>query len=263
MTRTTQNPQGLLLDMDGVFYVGDTLLTGARETLLSLREQAIPFRFITNTTTRSPASLLKKLHTLGLPAEEDELFTAITATREYLQRRGRPTCHFLVRDAIRPCFSEFEQNDHDPDYVIIGDIGAAWDYETLNALFNMLMRGARLLCMHRNRYWQDADGLRMDIGAFVAALEYVSGQQAVVIGKPSPAFFQTALAALGLPAESVAIVGDDIESDIGGGQSAGLQGILVKTGKYREELVNRSSVRPDALIDSIAALPGLLRQQTV
>lgn len=260
MTQASQTPQGLLLDMDGVFYVGDTLLEGARETLTKLRQQEIPFRFITNTTTRSPASLLEKLHTLGLPAEEGDLFTAITATRDYLKRRGRPVCHFLVRDAIRPCFSEFDQNDHDPDYVIIGDIGAAWDYDTLNALFNMLMRGARLLCMHRNRYWQDDEGLRMDIGAFVAALEYVTGQQAVVIGKPSPAFFQTALASLGLPAESVAIVGDDIESDIGGGQSAGLQGILVKTGKYREELVKRSSVRPDTVIDSIAGLPDFLQR---
>lgn len=257
MVATIQS-KGLLLDMDGVFYVGDRLLPGAAETLTELRSRNIPFRFITNTTTRSPAELLDKLAHLGLDAREEDIFTAITATRDYLLRRGRPSCHFLVRDSIRDCFSELEANDENPDYVIIGDIGAAWDYETLNRVFNMLMQGARLLCMHRNRYWQDQDGLRMDIGAFVAALEYVSGQQAVVIGKPSPAFFQTALASLDLPAEDVAIVGDDIESDIGGAQSAGLQGVLVKTGKYRDELVRRSSVKPDAVIDSIAELTAIL-----
>ena len=250
--------EGLVLDMDGVFYVGDKLLDGATETLQALREKDLPFRFITNTTTRSPDELVEKLERLGLDAHRDEIFIAVSATVEYLQQRGKPSVYLLVRDSVRACFSDFKHNDKDPDFVVIGDIGASWDYETLNRVFKMLMNGSKLICMHRNKYFQAEEGLRMDIGAFVAALEYVSDKKAIVIGKPAPAFFQMVLSSLGLPAQKVAIVGDDIESDVGGGQAVGMQGILVKTGKYREEIARKSSVQPDQLIESIAALADIL-----
>lgn len=250
--------QALVLDMDGVFYIGDRLIPGANETLAWLRRHDIPFRFITNTTTRTPEELLEKLARLGMQAQPEEMFTALSATRRFLKRRGSPRVYLLVRESVKSLFAEFEEDSINPDFVVIGDIGAAWDYETLNQVFNMVMGGAKLLCMHRNRYWQTEEGLRMDIGAFVAALEYVTGKQAIVIGKPAPAFFQLALDSLGVAAEDAAIVGDDIESDIGGGQASHLQGILVRTGKFREESLAASSVHPDFLIESIADLPDLL-----
>lgn len=98
----------------------------------------------------------------------------------------------------------------------------------------------------------------MDIGAFVAGLEYVTGRQATVIGKPSGDFFQLAVRSLNLPPESVAMVGDDIETDVGGGQAAGLMGVLVRTGKYRPQAAAQSQVKPDAELDSIADLPRWL-----
>ena len=113
---------------------------------------------------------------------------------------------------------------------MVGDIGAVWSYPLLNTVFNELMNGAKLVAMHRNKYWQTEDGLRMDIGAFVAGLEYVSGCQAVVIGKPAAVFFRLAVESLNLPTEKIAMIGDDIETDVSGGQAAGLKGILVKTG---------------------------------
>jgi HAD superfamily hydrolase (TIGR01458 family) len=120
------------------------------------------------------------------------------------------------------------------------------------------MNGAKLVAMHRNKYWQTENGLRMDIGAFVAGLEYVAGCEAMVIGKPSQEFFKLAIQSLGLPTPNVAMIGDDIEADVGGAQAAGLTGILVRTGKYRADTVARSTVRPDADLDSIADLPGWL-----
>lgn len=252
---------GLLLDLDGVFYVGDRVIAGSRETLDFLREQAIPFRFITNTTTRSPVELSDKLSRLGIDARPKEIFTAASATIRYLQARGKPSCHLLLRESIKPLFDEFPPSSTTPDYVVIGDIGAAWNYENLNTVFNMLMRGSSLICMHRNKYWQGENGLLMDIGAFVAALEYVSSKEAIVIGKPSPAFFQQAIQSLDLEAQNVAIAGDDIDSDIGGGQAAGLQGILVKTGKYREIFAASSSVNPDFTIDSVGDLPHLFSER--
>ena len=168
--------------------------------------------------------------------------------------------HLLIRDSTRSEFSEFVQDDPNPDFVIVGDIGAAWNYELLNQVFNELMHGAELIAMHMNKYWQTEQGLQMDIGAFVAGLEFVSGKQATVIGKPSQDFFQLATDSLGLDPSQVLIVGDDIENDIGGGQASGLYAVLVKTGKYRDEVVRNSETTPDAVIDSIADLPALLEK---
>jgi HAD superfamily hydrolase (TIGR01458 family) len=249
---------GLLLDMDGVFYIGNQLIDGAQEALAELRSRRIPFRFITNTSTCTPAQLLAKIRTLGIDARGEEIFTAVTATVQYLQSLGTPRCYFLVDEKIRSCFSMFTEDTAEPEVIVIGDIGERWNYVLLNELFNMLMRGSRMVCLHRNRYWETEDGLCMDIGAFVVALEFVSGKQARVIGKPSPEFFLQALVSLDLPPERVVVVGDDIESDIGGAQNYGLRGILVKTGKYREVLVRHSGIRPDYILESIAELPALL-----
>jgi len=251
-------PKGVLLDMDGVLYVGSELIEGAVETVERLRAAEIPFRFITNTTTRTPEDLLEKLTGFGLEVQREELFTAVSATLAYLRRKDHPSVYLLVRNSIRPLFAEFAEEETDPDFVVIGDIGAQWDYETLNRVFNMLMRGTRLVCMHRNKFFQDEAGLRMDIGAFVAALEHVSGAQAAVVGKPSLAFFRAAVASLGCEPEEAAIIGDDIDSDIGGGQDSGLRGILVRTGKYRADYCRRSPVNPDRTLDSIARLPELI-----
>jgi ribonucleotide monophosphatase NagD (HAD superfamily) len=100
----------------------------------------------------------------------------------------------------------------------------------------------------------------LDIGAFVAGLESVTGHTARVVGKPSLDFFRLGMDSLGLPPEHLAMVGDDIDSDVGGGQAAGLHGILVRTGKYRQDYVEASGIRPDMILDSFADLPGHLRQ---
>ena len=97
-----------------------------------------------------------------------------------------------------------------------------------------------------------------DAGPFVAAIEYASGQEALVVGKPSEAFFRLVLEGVGVSAEQAAIVGDDVETDVGGAMNAGLAGFLVRTGKYREDFVRESGIEPTATIDSIADLPGLL-----
>jgi HAD superfamily hydrolase (TIGR01458 family) len=176
----------------------------------------------------------------------------------FLRSKGNCSCHFLLNDDTRRDFAEFRVNDVNPDYIVIGDIGEQWNYPLLNSVFQMLMSGAEMLALHKGRYWQMPDGLKMDIGAFIAGLEYVSGKTATVVGKPSKEFFHYALADMGVDPSETAMVGDDLISDVGGAQSAGLKGVLVRTGKYREELVAKSAVRPDLIIDSIADLPKYL-----
>tara|TARA_R110002096_G_scaffold4493_16_gene20925 strand:+ start:25689 stop:26465 length:777 start_codon:yes stop_codon:yes gene_type:complete len=255
------NIEGILIDLDGVLYVGDQAIPGADEALAQIRDAGIKMRFLTNTTTRTAASVIEKLERLGFEIASEEVFTAVTATRLFLQFQAKPaTIHLLVRDSVRPEFEAFPQDQTPADFVIVGDIGAAWSYELMNDAFRHLLAGAELIAMHKNRFFQDETGLTLDIGAFVAGLEYASGHEARIIGKPSAQFFGLALDSLALPADKVAMLGDDIETDIGGGQAAGLTGILVKTGKYREEYVAESGIQPDSTIESIAELPTLLSQ---
>jgi HAD superfamily hydrolase (TIGR01458 family) len=143
--------------------------------------------------------------------------------------------------------------------VVIGDIGNAWTYDLLNNVFRLVTNGAELVALHRNKFWQTEAGLQMDIGAFVAGLEYVTGKTATVTGKPSPEFFAAALSRIGLKPGEVAMIGDDIDTDIGAAQAQGMMGILVKTGKYREAYVRASKIKPDLVLDSIADMGGLLK----
>jgi HAD superfamily hydrolase (TIGR01458 family) len=120
------------------------------------------------------------------------------------------------------------------------------------------MHGAKLITIHKNRFWQTEHGLQMDIGGFIDGLEYASGAKAMIIGKPSKDFFQIALDHMALQADQVAMIGDDIDADVGGAQQAGLKGILVRTGKYRQSYAEQSAVTPDLILDSVAKLPDAL-----
>ena len=244
--------RGLLIDLDGTLYIGDQLLPGAVEAVANLKEKGFACRFLTNTSTRSLESLHKKVTALGLPIERDEIISATQAAVLYLRQLGSPTCHLLLNDDPLKDFAEFERDDINPDYVVIGDMAKSWNWEMLNDAFNMITRGAKLLALHKGKYWQTEEGLRIDIGVFVSGLEYATGVEAIVVGKPSSLFFELGLKSLSLGADEVVMVGDDLDSDIGGAQAAGISGVLVKTGKYREELAQKSSVRPGLVAASFS-----------
>jgi HAD superfamily hydrolase (TIGR01458 family) len=140
----------------------------------------------------------------------------------------------------------------------MGDLGAAFGYDVLNHAFRQVMDGADLIALQKNRYWMRADGLSLDAGPFVAAIEFATNQEAYVVGKPARGFFDQVLADVGVSPAAAAMIGDDVESDIGGALRAGLAAILVRTGKYREESVRESGIEPTEVVDSIADVPRLL-----
>jgi HAD superfamily hydrolase (TIGR01458 family) len=252
-----KNFKGVLIDLDGVLYVGDSVIDGAHEAIDYLRRHNIPRRYITNTTTRSIETLQRKLIELDFSIDADEIISAPYASVLYLRQQDEPSCWLLLADDVKRDFSEFDETEDAPDYIVIGDIGDAWSYDLLNRVFQQIMQGSRLIALHRSKFWQTERGLQLDIGAFVAGLEYASGKDALIIGKPSPSFFRLALDDLGVPAGNTVIIGDDIDSDVGGGQACGLSGILVKTGKYRADYAAASGVEPDLLLDSVAQLPAV------
>lgn len=245
--------RGILADMDGVWFVEDEPIPGAAEALARLRSRNIALRILSNTTTRTRSQLAEKMRSLGFAITNNEIVNPPAAAVSYLRTRGIKRVRLVVSDSIRGEFGEFEESAS-PEAIVIGDIGERWDYALMRDLFRQVMVGAEMVALHRGRYWQVKDGLALDIGAFVAGLEYATGRTATVIGKPSPAVFRTALGELGLGADDVVMIGDDIHHDVGGAQAAGIRGVLVRTGKYRADLVARSGVTPDLILDSIADL---------
>lgn len=255
---TLSHIKGVLFDLDGVLYIGSHAIEGAVDAVNEIRASGMPCRFVTNTSTLSLASLQQKINALGFSIPANEMISAPQATLMYLKAQHDPICRLLLADDVKQDFKEFRQSDTAANYIVIGDIGGAWSYTLLNEVFNCLVNGAKLIAIHKNRFWQTEHGLQMDIGGFIDALEYASSVKAMIIGKPSPDFFKIALDDMGLEFGEVAIIGDDIDADVGGGQQAGLKGILVKTGKYRQSYVDASSVKPDFIIDSVVDLPKVL-----
>ncbi|MDI1298442.1 TIGR01458 family HAD-type hydrolase [Methylotenera sp.] len=249
--------KGFLFDLDGVLYTGSNVIEGAVEAIEKLRASHI-CRFVTNTSTLFLRSLQQKINTLGFAIPANEIISAPQATLLYLQGQQNPVCRLLLAEDVKQDFEVLNQSETAANYIVIGDIGGTWSYSLLNQVFNDLMQGAKLIAIHKNKFWQTEHGLQMDIGGFVDALEYASGVKAMIIGKPSADFFQIALDDMGLKAFEVAMIGDDIDVDVAGSQQIGLTGMLVKTGKYRQSYAEASHVKPDLLIDSIADLPKLL-----
>lgn len=255
---TLSSTKGILFDLDGVLYIGKQPVPGAIEAVAQIQASGIDCRFVTNTSTLSLISLQQKINSLGFAIPSQQIISAPQATYLYLKRQQNAVCKLLLADDVKKDFKEFTQPGKSINYIVIGDIGEKWSYELLNEVFNDLMQGARLIAIHKNRFWQTERGLQMDIGGFIHALEYASGVKAMIIGKPSADFFQIALDDMGLQPSEALIVGDDIDADIGGGQQVGLAGVLVKTGKYRQSYTEASTIKPHVIIDSIVDLPKIL-----
>ncbi|QEY18435.1 TIGR01458 family HAD-type hydrolase [Cellvibrio sp. KY-GH-1] len=252
-------PELIMLDLDGTLYVGKQPIPGAISALQLLRKRGIQLRFLTNTTTKSLDELIAQLRVMGFTLDDEELISApVGAKLELLsiqQNLRRPLRIWpVVADGIKQDFSEFFWDEQRPDYIVLGDIGDAWDITLINNLFNAMHAGAELIALHKNRFWQTHEGLKADIGFFVAGLEYVCSKNARVMGKPNRAFFQRVLDSVGVDAANALMVGDDLDSDIGGAQQMGVRGCLVKTGKYRDAYLDHSSVKPAYVIASVADL---------
>jgi HAD superfamily hydrolase (TIGR01458 family) len=258
--RVLMQVKGLLIDLDGVLYVGGQPLKGAREAIAYLTNKKYTFRFISNTTRKCRKTISDQLTAMGFAIPEEYIFTPPQAAITYMKKTGKNHFHLLTTGDVDRDFADSGSRSISgkTDYVIIGDAGDAITYDSLNSAFRHLMDGAELIALEKDRYWMADDGLSLSAGPFVSALEFATGKQAIVMGKPSKSFFELALQDMNLHPYQVAMVGDDIYSDIAGAHSAGMTGILVRTGKFREEILQNSPIRPDAIIDSIANLKEIV-----
>jgi len=249
--------RALLVDLDGVLYVEEQPIPGAVEAINRLRTPSLALRFVTNTTAYSRDRTLGKLARLGFGVDDRELITPAALAVGHCRERGHRRVALIMNEEVKRDFAELEETANRADAVIIGDLGPAFGYDVLNHAFRQVMDGAELIALQKNRYWRRADGLSLDVGPFVAAIEYATGRDAYVVGKPARGFFDQVLASVGVDATLAAMVGDDIESDIGGALRAGLDAILVRTGKYQEDRARESGIEPTRVVDSIADIPPL------
>jgi HAD superfamily hydrolase (TIGR01458 family) len=264
--------RALLLDLDGVLVLRGKPLPGAGESLARLDEAGVPYAIGTNMSIVSRATLCREMRRGGLDVPVERVITASSAAAAYLRRRfdGQPLYVLAAPDAMTE-FAGLRLISHEeaaePDArvaaVVVGDAGDGFTPRNVQSAFTLLRAGARFVAMHKNRWWITPEGIRIDSGAYVAALEYGTERRALVTGKPARTFFAEGVRLLGelagrdIPAREVAMVGDDLWNDIRGAQKAGLLGVFVRSGKHGEtELARAAGERggraPDAVARSIA-----------
>jgi HAD superfamily hydrolase (TIGR01458 family) len=253
----------ILLDVDGVLHVSGEPIPGAADAVRLLRENGHRLRFVTNTTVRSRSQLATMLRSHGRELEDDEVQTAARAAVKVLQ--GKRVLALTMQALIRD-LEGLELVGEGADAVLLGgadetpETGLVFSYMNLARAFGELELGAELYCLHRNRWWQTTRGPMLDSGAFVAGLEYAANVEAKVLGKPSAQYFAAACEALDADPTMTWMVGDDLESDVVGAQGLGMRAVLVRTGKFRPDDVERSRARPDGIVSSLAHLPEWLEE---
>ena len=248
----------ILFDLDGVLYEGDRAIDGAAGSVNWFTQNNIPHLFLTNTTSKSRAELVKKLADLGIDSKQEDFLTPPVAARQWLKNNSLNRIALFVPDTTKEEFSDFTlitDENIDVDAVVIGDLGERWTFEIMNTVFRTMINNPRatLIALGMTRYWRTTTGLQLDVGPMIKAFEYATSSTAVVTGKPAKAFFQAAVSMLGNQ-ENIVMIGDDIRGDIEASQQAGLKAILVRTGKFSDADLELG-ITPDVILDTVAALP--------
>lgn len=274
--------RGLLLDLDGVLVLAGKAVPGAPEALAELDRRGFPYLIVTNTSLVSRVSLAGWGRSIGFTTPPDRFQSALSASAELVRRQyGDGPVFVIASDDALAEFSglnvvDAAGVDADPGAVaavVLGDSPDQLTKANLDRAFRLVRGGAALIGMHRNPWWITPEGPTLDAGAFLVALEWATDRKARIVGKPAPAFFRVGIERLAAEAASrgeprprradLAMVGDDVGSDIGGGRRAGLRTVFVRSGKHGDaELAAAASgtrgYAPDAVAPSIAEVVAAL-----
>ncbi len=255
-----EDVEGVLLDIDGVLVDGWQLIDGADDAVRALRRAGLPVAFLTNTTTRSQAQVVEALRDAGIDVSPDEVTTAAVATGRYLAATHPGARCLVLNDGDgTEDLGDVELVDEDADVVVVGSAGpGAFSWDRCNAALSSLLDGAALVGMHRSLKWRTAGVWQLDGGAYLRAFEEASGLEATVLGKPAEAVFTSTCEALGVEPADAVMVGDSVTGDVLAAQAAGLRGVLVRTGGFRQADVEAADGEPDVVLDDVTALPDLL-----
>lgn len=268
---------GVLFDIDGVLVTSWQPIPGASAALRLLAERQIACSYLTNTTTRTRVQIAAALGEAGMRVRPDEVITAAVLTADYLRANYPGARCLLVNsgqigedmagiDLIDSAVCESAPAPEKPDVIVLGGAGPEYSHLTLSRVYDWMTQGVPVVAMHRSTAWKTSDGLRIDTGVYLIGMEQASGRKAVAVGKPAPAGFEVAAARLGVDPDEMYMVGDDLHNDVLAAQVVGMTGVLVRTGKFHQEALDRwaadeFAMQPNHVIDSVADLPRLLQLQ--
>jgi HAD superfamily hydrolase (TIGR01450 family) len=264
---------GVLFDIDGVLVTSWEPIPGAAEALRVLAANQIARAYLTNTTTRTRVQIAALLTKAGMEVTPDEVITAAMLTADYVRDRYPEARCFLVNsghiEEDMPGIDLVHSSDVKdadpaaPEVILLGGAGSEYDHVTLSRVYDWMAQGIPVVAMHRSMSWNTAEGLRVDTGMYLHGMEENSGRKATAVGKPAPEGFLAAASRLGVDPEEMYMVGDDLNNDVLAAQVVGMTGVLVRTGKFREDTLARwaedeYAMQPNHVIDSVADLPPLL-----
>ncbi|XP_044301622.1 phospholysine phosphohistidine inorganic pyrophosphate phosphatase isoform X4 [Varanus komodoensis] len=257
--------EGLLLDISGVLYDsggegGGVPIPGSIEAVKKIKASGLKLQFCTNETQTTRDKFVGKLQHLGFDILVNEVTAPAPAVCRILKQRNlRP--HLLVHDDVVPEFADIDKSN--PNCVVIGDAADNFSYKNLNDAFQVLisLENPILLSLGRGRYYKETDGLKLDVGAYMKALEYACDIEAEVVGKPAKMFFQSALTELGIEPHQAVMIGDDIVNDVGGAQHCGIRALQVRTGKYRPCDEQHPDVKADGYVNNLAEAVDVILKQ--
>eukprot|EP00088_Acartia_fossae_P065735 TRINITY_DN8114_c0_g2_i1.p1 TRINITY_DN8114_c0_g2~~TRINITY_DN8114_c0_g2_i1.p1 ORF type:complete len:271 (+),score=48.97 TRINITY_DN8114_c0_g2_i1:47-859(+) len=253
--------KGLLCDITGVLREssssGDGIcINGSVEAIEELEKAGIQCKFVTNECQCTRSQLHSKLLRLGFSMSEESIMPPALAAKQFIKKNNlRP--HLLVHPNVLPDFDDIDKED--PNCVVLGDAVDLFNYKNLNEAFRLIKeKNCEFISLGKGKYYREDGALTLDVGPFTAGLEFACGREAVVCGKPAPQFFQAGWESLGLTANDVVMVGDDIISDVGGAQKAGVRGVLVRTGKYSPSDETHPDVTPHLIVDNLKSLSDII-----
>lgn len=243
--------------MDGVIYRGNQLIAGADRFVARLRQEGIPFRFMTNNSQRTRRDVALKLCRLGLAATADDIFTCAMATARFISKQNPGATAFVIGEnglAAALHHNDITVVDDDADYVVVGE-GRAFNYEMIERAVRLITKGARLIATNLDATCPTDAGIRPGCGAIVAMLEKATGREAFSVGKPSGVMMRMAQIELGVRSSRIVMVGDTMETDILGGVGMGYQTVLVLSGHTTIEDLARYAYQPDFIVESVDNMP--------
>jgi len=250
---------GVLFDIEGVLVTEWQPVPGAADVMARLRADGIRRAFLTNTTSRTRVRIAQSLTDLGMPVDPDEIVTAVSLTAEHVrQTYPGQRCWVLNDGDIAEDLDGIPLDDTDPEVVILGGAGDVFGHRAISRVADLMLDGVPVVAMHRALSWQASDGLRVDTGVYLAGLEELTRRSVVTVGKPSMRGFLVAAERMGVEPDRMVVVGDDLAGEVLPGQRLGMTGILVRTGKFRQSVLDLAVERPNHVLDSVADLPELL-----
>ena len=254
---------GLILDLDGVIWVGERPIQEAVEAVRRLKELGLKIMFVTNNSTRSRRDYETRLRSLGLDVNVEEIMNSGYATALLLREKYGGGSAYVVGEiglveelegqGLKVLTREECWRDG-ADFVIVG-MDREFNYWKIATSMRAIRHGALFVATNGDKTFPSEMGLLPGAGSMIAAISAASGKEPdIVVGKPSSHIFDIALKKLGLRRDKVLVIGDRIDTDVEGARRAGMKSLLVLTGVTREEELRSSAIKPDFVLSSISEM---------